>query len=78
MGRTYLAAGIGRIDSDCLGEGDKRRFLIDVEDSYWVKKSHGGVLAQIMAELGQLEAEVDDKKAEENGKEDEVFEIVEK
>jgi len=50
-----LATGLGRADDDVLTEGDKRRFLQDVKDNFWVKKNDGHVLARIKAELDAID-----------------------
>ena len=55
MSRSYLATGLGRADDDVLTEGDKRRFLQDVKDNFWVKKNDGHVLARIKAELDAID-----------------------
>jgi len=55
MSRSYLATGLGRADDDVLTEGDKRRFLQDVKDNFWVKKNDGHVLARIKAELDEID-----------------------
>jgi len=55
MSRSYLATGLGRADDDVLTEGDKRRFLQNVKDNFWVKKNDGHVLARIKAELDAID-----------------------
>ena len=55
MRRNHLAGGIARVHEDALCNADKRRFLVAVGDDYWVKRSHGPVLARIRSEL-DLEA----------------------
>lgn len=53
--RSHLAAGLGRADEDILSQSDKRRFLADVKDNFWVKRDNGWVLDQIRAELGEID-----------------------
>ena len=50
-----MATGLGRADDDVLTEGDKRRFLQNVKDNFWVKKNDGHVLARIKAELDAID-----------------------
>jgi hypothetical protein len=60
-----LAAGVGRVDEDVLSEADKRRFLEEVKDNFWVKRDNGWVLDQIRAELGEIDGVSVDKSTEE-------------
>jgi hypothetical protein len=60
-----LAAGVGRIDEDVLSEADKRRFLVEVKDNFWVKRDNGWVLDQIKAELDEIDGVSIDKSTEE-------------
>ena len=60
-----MAAGIGRVDEDVLSEADKRRFLDEVKDNYWVKRDSGWVLDQIRAELSEIDGVSADKSTEE-------------
>ena len=38
-----------------MSEADKRRFLDEVKDNYWVKRDSGWVLDQIRAELSEID-----------------------
>jgi hypothetical protein len=60
-----LAAGVGRVDEDVLSEADKRRFLEEVKDNFWVKRDNGWVLDQIRAELDEIDGGSVDKSTEE-------------
>lgn len=46
---------MSRVDDDALGEADKRRFLEDVKDNFWVKRDNGEMLARIKAELDEID-----------------------
>jgi len=61
-----LAAGIGRVDEDVLSEADKRRFLEEVKDNFWVKRDNAWVLDQIKAELDEIDGVSVDKPTEED------------
>jgi hypothetical protein len=63
--RSHLAAGVGRVDEDVLSEADKRRFLEEVKDNFWVKRDNGWVLDQIKAELDEIDGVSIDKSTEE-------------
>jgi hypothetical protein len=60
-----LAAGVGRVDEDVLSEADKRRFLEEVKDNFWVKRDNGWVLDQFRAELDEIDGVSVDKSTEE-------------
>lgn len=60
-----MAAGVGRVDEDVLSEADKRRFLEEVKDNFWVKRDNGWVLNQIRAELDEIDGVSVDKSTEE-------------
>jgi hypothetical protein len=70
-----LAAGIGRVDEDTLSERDKRRFFEDVKDNFWVKRDSGFVLAQIRAELEEIDALSVSASTELDGEQDEDTEV---
>jgi hypothetical protein len=71
-----LAAGLGRADEDVLTESDKRRFLEDVKDNFWVKRDNGWLLAQIKAELEEIDgvAMAPSKETDEDTEVDEEIE----
>jgi len=72
-----LAAGIGRVDEDVLSEADKRRFLEEVKDNFWVKRDNGWVLDQIKAELDEIDGVSVGKSTEEEDTEiDEEIEVI--
>jgi hypothetical protein len=75
-----LAAGIGRVDEDVLSEADKRRFLEEVKDNFWVKRDNGWVLDQIRVELDEIDGVSVDKSTEEDEDTeiDEEIEIIER
>jgi hypothetical protein len=73
-----LAAGVGRVDEDVLSEADKRRFLEEVKDNFWVKRDNGWVLDQFRAELDEIDGVSVDKSASEEGdtEVDEEIEVI--
>ena len=72
-----MAAGIGRVDEDVLSEADKRRFLEEVKDNFWVKRDNGWVLDQIKAELDEIDGVSVGKSTEEEDTEiDEEIEVI--
>ena len=75
-----MAAGIGRVDEDVLSEADKRRFLEEVKDNFWVKRDNGWVLDQIKAELDEIDGVSVDKCDDEEGDTeiDEEIEVIER
>jgi hypothetical protein len=75
--RSHLAAGIGRVDEDVLSEADKRRFLEEVKDNFWVKRDNAWVLSAIEAELDEIDGVSVEKSTEEEDTEvDEEIEII--
>lgn len=48
-----------------MSEADKRRFLEEVKDNYWVKRDSGWILDQIKAELSEIDGVSADKLTEE-------------
>jgi hypothetical protein len=71
-----LATGVGRVDEDVLSEADKRRFLEEVKDNFWVKRDNGWVLDQIKAELNEI-AGVSVNKSTEEEEDTEIDEEIE-
>jgi hypothetical protein len=71
-----LATGVGRVDEDVLSEADKRRFLEEVKDNFWVKRDNGWVLDQIRAELDEIDGVSVDKSSGE-GEDTEIDEEIE-
>jgi hypothetical protein len=61
-----LAAGLGRVDEDVLTESDKRRFLEDVKDNFWIKRDNGWLLAEIKAELDGVDGSAKSTSNEED------------
>jgi len=75
--RSHLAAGVGRVDEDVLSEADKRRFLEEVKDNFWVKRDNGWVLNQIRAELDEIDGESVDKSTVREEEDTEIDEDIE-
>ena len=52
-----MAEAIARSHEDVLSDKDKRRFLEDIKDNFWISRNHGPVVAQVKAELGMGDRE---------------------
>jgi len=52
-----LAEAIARSHEDVLSDKDKRRFLDDIKDNFWISRNHGPLVAQVKAELGMVDGQ---------------------
>ena len=52
-----MAEAIARSHEDVLSDKDKRRFLEDIKDNFWISRNHGPLVAQVKAELGMVDGQ---------------------